>query len=76
MWAPWTTSRVKSILPLLTGVAGRGVNTVLFVRDPGDIARRLARSGIGKSTTKSIRRTNAGSMLCPRFVASTARPSK
>lgn len=34
IWAPWTTSRVRSILPLLTDAAGRGVRTVLFVRDP------------------------------------------
>ncbi|MEV0606508.1 AAA domain-containing protein [Polymorphospora rubra] len=36
LWAPWTTKRVKSLLPVLSDATARGVKVVLFVRDPGD----------------------------------------
>ncbi|WP_432834109.1 AAA domain-containing protein [Dactylosporangium sp. CA-092794] len=36
IWAPWTTGRVRSLLPVLADASARGVSTVLFVRDPGD----------------------------------------
>ncbi|WP_170215185.1 AAA domain-containing protein [Micromonospora aurantiaca] len=40
IWAPWTTDRVKSLLPVLTDAAARGVEVTLFVRDPGDALQR------------------------------------
>ncbi|MEV0006411.1 phospholipase D-like domain-containing protein [Micromonospora sp. NPDC050980] len=40
IWAPWTTDRVKSLLPVLTDAAARGVKVTLFVRDPGDALQR------------------------------------
>jgi hypothetical protein len=36
IWAPWTTNRVTSLLPVLADVAARGVRVTLFVRDPTD----------------------------------------
>lgn len=36
IWTPWTTKRVRSLLPVLTDATGRGVRTTLFVRDPSD----------------------------------------
>jgi hypothetical protein len=36
LWAPWTTSRVTSLLPVLTDAVARGVAVRLFVRDPSD----------------------------------------
>ncbi|GAA4961480.1 AAA domain-containing protein [Actinoplanes utahensis] len=40
LWAPWTTTRVKSVLPLLRAAVDRGVRITLFVRDPGDKVQR------------------------------------
>ncbi|MBM0274515.1 AAA domain-containing protein [Micromonospora tarensis] len=40
IWAPWTTDRVKSLLPVLAEAAARGVKVTLFVRDPGDALQR------------------------------------
>ncbi|WP_433792665.1 AAA domain-containing protein [Actinoplanes sp. CA-252034] len=40
LWAPWTTNRVKSVLPLLQAAVDRGVRITLFVRDPGDKTQR------------------------------------
>ncbi|HEX6968097.1 MAG TPA: AAA domain-containing protein [Micromonosporaceae bacterium] len=36
IWAPWTTSRVESLLPVLSRVVARGVEVTLFVRSPRD----------------------------------------
>ncbi|MDQ7903524.1 phospholipase D-like domain-containing protein [Phytohabitans sp. ZYX-F-186] len=40
LWAPWTTTRVKSVLPMLRDAVDRGVHVTLFVRDPGDKVQR------------------------------------
>ncbi|MEW1583954.1 AAA domain-containing protein [Micromonospora vinacea] len=40
IWAPWTATRVKSILPTLADAVARGVRVTLFVRDPGDNLQR------------------------------------
>ncbi|NMO57865.1 phospholipase [Actinoplanes sp. TBRC 11911] len=40
LWAPWTTTRVRSVLPLLHAAVDRGVRITLFVRDPGDKVQR------------------------------------
>ncbi|ASW53120.1 hypothetical protein CIK06_01365 [Plantactinospora sp. KBS50] len=40
LWAPWTTTRVRSVLPLLRAAVDRGVRITLFVRDPGDKVQR------------------------------------
>lgn len=36
IWAPWTATRVRSLLPVLADAADRGVRITLFVRDPRD----------------------------------------
>jgi hypothetical protein len=36
LWAPWTTSRVTSLLPVLADAVARDVVVRLFVRDPSD----------------------------------------
>jgi len=36
IWAPWTSKRVRPLLPVLTDAVRRGVRVNLFVRDPGD----------------------------------------
>ena len=36
LWAPWTASRVTSLLPVLTDAVARSVAVRLFVRDPSD----------------------------------------
>jgi hypothetical protein len=36
IWAPWTATRVRSLLPVLTDVAQRGVKIIVFVRDSSD----------------------------------------
>ncbi|MFG2079533.1 AAA domain-containing protein [Micromonospora tulbaghiae] len=40
LWAPWSTTRVRSVLPLLRAAVDRGVRITLFVRDPGDKVQR------------------------------------
>lgn len=40
LWAPWTTTRVKQMVPLLRDAVDRGVWVTLFVRDPGDQVQR------------------------------------
>jgi hypothetical protein len=40
LWAPWTTTRVRSVLPMLREAVDRGVHVTLFVRDPGDMVQR------------------------------------
>lgn len=36
IWSPWTSKRVRQLLPVLAEAGGRGVRATLFVRDPGD----------------------------------------
>ena len=36
IWAPWTATRVRSLLPVLADAASRGVKITVFVRDPKD----------------------------------------
>ncbi|WP_280335903.1 AAA domain-containing protein [Nocardia wallacei] len=36
IWAPWVANRIRTLLPVLTAAAGRGVRIVVFVRDPAD----------------------------------------
>lgn len=36
IWAAWTANRLTKVLPAIAEVAGRGVKTVVFVRDPSD----------------------------------------
>lgn len=36
LWAPWTATRVTSLLPSLAGAVAKGVRVRLFVRDPTD----------------------------------------
>ena len=44
LWAPWTTTRVKQMAPLLRDAVDRGVWVTLFVRDPGDQGATKART--------------------------------
>ncbi|NYI03416.1 AAA domain-containing protein [Allostreptomyces psammosilenae] len=36
LWAPWVSSRVQSLLPVLDKAVRRGVRVTVFVRDPSD----------------------------------------
>lgn len=36
IWAAWTANRLKTVLPVLSDAANRGVKIVVFVRDPSD----------------------------------------
>ena len=44
IWAPWTATRVRSLLPVLADAADRGVRITLFVRDPRDTLQGRAAS--------------------------------
>ena len=37
IWAPWTATRVRPLLPVLADAARRGVKISVFVRDPSDL---------------------------------------
>ncbi|WP_051798889.1 AAA domain-containing protein [Catenuloplanes japonicus] len=57
LWAPWTTKRVRTILPMLRDAVDRGVHVTLFVRDESDQVQRKPEHQTFLSDLRSVLHT-------------------